>query len=83
MIFLCKYSKQLLKEHVHSRSFKNQRSREHGDIINYIECAYPSSVVKRIDFSYNGAWDTHIKKLIQNGKQKVNQRNSIISKPLH
>ena len=30
-------------------------------------------------FSYNGAWDTHIKKLIQNGKQKVNQLNSIIS----
>ena len=26
-----------------------------------------------VDFSYNGAWDTHIKKLIQNGKQKVNQ----------
>ena len=31
-----------------------------------------------VDFSYNGAWDTHIKKLIQNGKQKVNQLNSII-----
>ena len=26
-----------------------------------------------VDLSYNGAWDTHIKKLIQNGKQKVNQ----------
>ena len=32
-----------------------------------------------VDFSYNEAWDTHIKKLIQNGKQKVNQLNSIIS----
>ena len=32
-----------------------------------------------IDFSYNGAWDTHIKKLIQNGKKKVNQLHSIIS----
>ena len=32
-----------------------------------------------VDFSCNGAWDTHIKKLIQNGKQKVNQLNSIIS----
>ena len=32
-----------------------------------------------VNFSYNGAWDTHIKKLIQNGKQKVNQLNSIIS----
>ena len=25
-----------------------------------------------VDFSYNGVWDTHIKKLIQNGKQEVN-----------
>ena len=33
-----------------------------------------------VDFSYNGAWDTHIiNKLIQNGQQKVNQLNSIIS----
>ena len=32
-----------------------------------------------IDFSYNGAWDAHIKKLIQNGKKKVNQLHSIIS----
>ena len=32
-----------------------------------------------VDFSYNGAWDTHIKKLIQNGMQKVTQLNSIIS----
>ena len=32
-----------------------------------------------VDFSYNGAWDTHIKKLIQNGKRKVNQLNNIIS----
>ena len=32
-----------------------------------------------VDFSYNGAWDTHMKKLIQNCKRKVNQLNSIIS----
>ena len=32
-----------------------------------------------IDFPYNGAWDAHIKKLIQNGKTKVNQIHSIIS----
>ena len=34
------------------------------------------------NYTYLGvdlAWDTHIKKLIQNGKQKVNQLNSIIS----
>ena len=30
-----------------------------------------------VDFSYNGAWDTDIKKLIQKGKQKVNQLNNI------
>ena len=33
-----------------------------------------------VDFSYNRAWDTHIKKLIQNDKQKVSQLNSIISR---
>ena len=32
-----------------------------------------------IDFSYNGAWDAHIKKLIQIGTKKVNQLHSIIS----
>ena len=32
-----------------------------------------------VDFSYNGAWDTHIKKLIQTCKQRVTQLNSIIS----
>ena len=32
-----------------------------------------------VNFSYNRAWDTHIKKSIQNCKQKVNQLNSIIS----
>ena len=31
------------------------------------------------DFPYNGAWDAHIKKLIQNGNKKVNQLNNIIS----
>ena len=32
-----------------------------------------------IDFSYNGAWDALIMKLIQNGKKKVIQLRSIIS----
>ena len=32
-----------------------------------------------VDFSYNGAWDTRSKKLIQNCKKKVNQLHSIIS----
>ena len=32
-----------------------------------------------IGFSYNRAWDTHIKKLTQNGKKKVNQLHSVIS----
>ena len=33
-----------------------------------------------VDFSYNRAWDTHIKKLIQNDEQKVSQLNSTISR---
>ena len=32
-----------------------------------------------VDFSYSKAWDAYIKKMIQNGKKKVNQLNSIIS----
>ena len=32
-----------------------------------------------IDFSYNGAWDMHIKKVLDTGKRKLNQLNSIIS----
>ena len=32
-----------------------------------------------IDFSYNGAWEAHIRKLIQNCKN-VNHLHSIISK---
>ena len=32
-----------------------------------------------IGFSYNRAWDTHIKKLTQNGKKKVNQLHSVIA----
>ena len=31
-----------------------------------------------VDFSYIEAWDTHIKKLIQSGKQKINKLNGII-----
>ena len=32
-----------------------------------------------IDFSYNGAWDLHIKKVLDTGKRRVNQLHSIIS----
>ena len=39
----------------------------------------PNCTYLGIDFSYNGAWDAHIKKLIQNRKTKVNQLQSIIS----
>ena len=31
------------------------------------------------DFSYNGAWDLHIKKVLDTGKTRVNQLHSIIS----
>ena len=32
-----------------------------------------------IDFSSNGAWDMHIKKLLDNGRNKVNQLHKVIS----
>ena len=32
-----------------------------------------------IDFASNGAWDVHIKKVISNGRKKVNQLHSVIS----
>ena len=32
-----------------------------------------------IDFTSNGAWDVHIKKVISNGRKKVNQLHSVIS----
>ena len=32
-----------------------------------------------IGFSYNRSWDTHIKKLTQNDKKKVNQLQCVIS----
>ena len=32
-----------------------------------------------IDFSSNGAWDMHIKKLLDNGRKKVNQLHKVIS----
>ena len=31
-----------------------------------------------IDFSINGAWDMHIKKLLDNGRKKVNLLNKVI-----
>ena len=30
-----------------------------------------------IDFSSNGAWDMHIKKLLDNGRKKVNQLHKV------
>ena len=32
-----------------------------------------------IDFSSNGAWDMHIKKLLNNGRKKVNHLHKVIS----
>ena len=32
-----------------------------------------------IDFASNGAWDVHIKKVINNGRKRVNQLHSVIS----
>ena len=32
-----------------------------------------------IDFACNGAWDVHLKRVLDNGRKKVNQLHSIIS----
>ena len=32
-----------------------------------------------IDFSRNGAWDRHIRKLLDNGRKRVNQLHKVIS----
>ena len=32
-----------------------------------------------IDFVSNGAWDVHLKKVLVNGRKKVNQLHSVIS----
>ena len=32
-----------------------------------------------IDFACNGAWDVHLKRVLNNGRKKVNQLHSIIS----
>ena len=32
-----------------------------------------------IDFSSNGAWDMHIRKLLDNGRTKINQLHEVIS----
>ena len=31
------------------------------------------------DFQCNGAWDVHIKRVVENGRKKVNQLHSVIS----
>ena len=38
-----------------------------------------SSYYLGIDFASNGAWDGHIKKVINNGRKKVNQLHIVIS----
>ena len=32
-----------------------------------------------IDFASNGAWDVHLKKVLDNGRKNVNQLHSVIS----
>ena len=32
-----------------------------------------------IDFTCNGAWDVHLKRVLDNGRKKVNELHSIIS----
>ena len=32
-----------------------------------------------VDFTSNGAWDEHVKRVLQNGRKKISQVHSIIS----
>ena len=41
------------------------------------ECTHYSYL--GIDFSRNGAWDVHIRKLLDNGRKRVNQLHKVIS----
>ena len=43
------------------------------------EHTIPSSCYLGIDFTSDGGWDTHVKRVIRNGRKKVNQLHSIIS----
>ena len=45
-----------------------------GENIDCLEC-----VVIGIDFACNGAWDVHVKKVIDSGRTKLNQLHSVIS----
>ena len=43
------------------------------------EHTIPSYCYLGIDFTSDGGWDTHVKRVISNGRKKVNQLHSIIS----
>ena len=43
-----------------------------GESINFLKCQV-------IHFACNGAWDVHLKRVLDNGRKKVNQLHSIIS----
>ena len=49
-----------------------------GESINFIKCQTKYSYLG-IDFASNGAWDVHLKKVLENGRKKVNQLHSVIS----
>ena len=36
-----------------------------------------------IDFASNGAWDVHLKKVLDNGRKKVNQLHSVINRDIN
>ena len=44
-----------------------------GESINFLKCR------ATIDFASNGAWDVHLKKVLDNGRKKVSQLHSVIS----
>ena len=45
-----------------------------GESTNFLKCQTIC-----IDFASNGAWDVHLKKVLDNGRKKVNQLHSVIS----
>ena len=48
-----------------------------GERINFLMCRAVRSYLG-IDFACNGAWDVHLKRVLDNGRKKVNHLLSII-----
>ena len=47
-----------------------------GESINFLRCRAILAYIG-IDFACNGAWDVHLKRVLDNGRKKVNQLLSL------